>query len=130
MIQRRAASPGLSTAVHLTPLWRRHAALRRVRVDDHGVWHVQIRGGAWLSTRPDRFDLGPAGLWLRLSGPVLSRSSRARTAPGRLGATLWAWQADRHSWRRLHVAAQWHMQRAGVQQQAAGVSLGLGRGAK
>ena len=68
------------------------------------------------STLPDRIDMGPCNLWMTLSGPDLS-GGRAAGAParhGRVCATIWAGSVPSGEWRRLRIAAHWHMQRAAV----------------
>jgi hypothetical protein len=85
-------------------------------VDATGVWHFRMRQAGVQSTLPDRIDMGPCGLWMTLSGPAI-RTARADDAAGprrRVCATLWAGSVPQDDWRRLRIAAHWHMQRAAV----------------
>lgn len=69
------------------------------------------------STLPDRIDMGPCNLWMTLSGPDLSGGRAAADDParhGRVCATIWAGSVPPREWRRLRIAAHWHMQRAAV----------------
>lgn len=84
-------------------------------MDVAGVWHFRTRHAGRQSTVPDRIDMGPCNLWMTLSGHDLSdvrTSDPARRR--RVCATIWAGSVPQQEWRRLRVAAHWHMQRAPI----------------
>lgn len=92
----------------LRPAWWRARAPRQVRVDHRGVWHFRCAEGRWSTMVPDRIDAGPGYRWLTFAG---SRGG----GPGQNGrwrVTLWAAATTPLAWRKVRMAALWHMQRA------------------
>ncbi len=85
-------------------------------MDEAGIWHFRSAAGV-QSTLPDQIDMGPCGLWMTLAGPAAPPASEGLRRPRRIRATLWAGSVSRHEWRRLRIAAHWHMQRAAVPSQ-------------
>lgn len=116
------ASPEvLAVIAPIRPVWWQRGAPRRLRIDAAGIWHVLDGDAVWRSTRPDRIDIGPGGLWLSMTGP-LARPERTRDGmrpAARLRATLWARSVEPEQWRRLRSVANWYMQRGDASPAAA-----------
>jgi len=111
-----ASRPGcssLAVTVQVAPAWWRRGCPSEISVDATGVWHFRTQQAGVQSVLPDRIDMGPCNLWMTLSGPAI-RTSRDDPAGSRrrVHATLWASSVPQHAWRRLRIAAHWHMQRA------------------
>lgn len=71
--------------------------------------------GGVRSTSPDRIDMGPCNLWMTVSGSAVRAARLGDAARSRrISATLWAGSVSPREWRRLRMAAHWHMQRATV----------------
>lgn len=84
-------------------------------MDAAGIWHFRMVSADVRSTSPDRIDMGPCNLWMTVSGPaVCAVRADDPTRPRRIRATLWAGSVSPREWRRLRIAAHWHMQRATV----------------